>query len=136
MALVERSVMGTPDELAGWYAAAWNEVDPAKRRRLLEDSCRPGIRFLQDGWDREVVGIDGLDATIAEFQASWPEDVDVRVELTTAVYSHHGFGRGGFVWIFGEGRGYGTDVAELGENGKMKTIIVFSDPGLPPQRNA
>jgi len=124
--------MTTPEELAGWYAAAWNTTDPGERRALLERACSPGIRFLQQGWEHEVVGIDALDQTIAEFQAGWPEGVDVRVELTTPVDSHHGFGRGGFVWIFGDDRGYGTDFAELGDDGKMKTIVVFSDAGPPP----
>lgn len=127
--------MASPEELANWYAGAWNERDADRRRELLESSCSPGIRFLQQGFDDEVVGIDELDRTIAEFQAAWPDGVDVRVELTTPVESHHGFGRGGFVWIFGEDRGYGTDVAELGEDGKMKTIVVFNDPG-PPSGNA
>ncbi|MEA3077021.1 MAG: hypothetical protein QOF60_1929 [Actinomycetota bacterium] len=121
----------TPTETAGWYAEAWNVTDPVKRRELLELACSPGIRFLQEGWEHEVVGIDALDRTIAEFQASWPEGVDVRVELTTPVDSHHGFGRGGFVWIFGEDKGYGTDFAEVGDDGKMKTIVVFGDPGPP-----
>ena len=124
--------MATPDELANWYAAAWNEQDATKRRELLVLACSPDIRFLQEGWDHEVIGIDALDATIAEFQASWPDGVDVRVELTTPVDSHHGFGRGGFVWIFGDERGYGTDFAELGDDGKMKTIVVFGDAGPPP----
>ena len=56
-----------------------------------------------------------------EAQASWLDRVNVRVELTTPVDSHHGFGRGGFVWIFGDDRSYGTDFAELG-----------GDPGPPP----
>ena len=136
MCLLQRHGMATPDELATWYAAAWNERDATKRRQLLESACSPGIRFLQQGWEHEVVGIDQLDAVIAEFQAGWPEGVDVRVELTTPVDSHHGFGRGGFVWIFGEERGYGTDVAEVGDDGKMKTIVVFSDPGPPPSATA
>lgn len=126
----------TPEELAGWYAEAWNVRDPEKRRELLEKACSPGIRFLQQGFEHEVVGIDALDKTIGEFQAGWPEGVDVRVELTTPVDSHHGFGRGGFVWIVGEDRGYGTDFAELGEDGKMKTIVVFGDPGPPPKAQA
>ena len=124
--------MATPEDLAGWYAAAWNETDPTERRALLDKACSPGTRFLQQGWEHEVVGVDALDATIAEFQAGWPDGVDVRVELTTPVDSHHGFGRGGFVWIYGEDRGYGTDFAELGDDGKMKTIVVFGDPGPPP----
>ncbi|MEJ7584859.1 MAG: hypothetical protein WKF43_12445 [Acidimicrobiales bacterium] len=78
-----------------------------------------------------VTGTGALCDCIGEFQAGWPEGVDVRVELTTGVDAHHGFGRGGFVWIFGEERGYGTDFVELGDDGKMKTIVVFHDPGPP-----
>lgn len=124
--------VATPEELAASYAAAWTERDGPKRRELLESCCGPGIRFLQQGWEDEVVGIDALSNTIAEFQAGWPDGVDVRVELTTPVDSHHGFGRGGFVWIFGADRGYGTDFVELGDDGKLKTIVVFGDPGPPP----
>lgn len=128
--------MASPDELAQWYAAAWNERDDARRRELLGAACSPGIRFLQEGWEHEVVGVEQLDRVIAEFQAGWPDGVDVRVELTTPVDSHHGFGRGGFVWIFGEDRGYGTDFAELGDDGRLKTVVVFGDPGPPPPRQA
>jgi hypothetical protein len=52
--------MVTPDELAASYAAAWTERDATKRRELLESCCGPGIRFLQQGWEHEVVGIDAL----------------------------------------------------------------------------
>jgi hypothetical protein len=123
--------MSTPDELAQWYASAWNERDASKRRALLEQACSPGVRFLQQGWEHEIAGVNELDRTIADFQATWPDGVDVRVELTTPVDSHHGFGRGGFVWIFGDDRGYGTDFAELGDDGRMKTIVVFADSGPP-----
>lgn len=134
--VLQKYAVATPAELAGWYADAWNEVDAHKRRRLLELACSPGVRFLQEGSEHEVVGIDALADTIAEFQAGWPEGVDVRVELTTAVDSHHGFGRGGFVWIFGDDRGYGTDFAEVGDDGKLKTIVVFGDQGPPPRPTA
>lgn len=124
--------MATPDELAAAYAAAWTERDETARRELLTSCCEPGIRFLQQGWEHEVVGIDDLSAAIAEFQAGWPDGIDVRVEITTPIDSHHGFGRGGFVWAFGEDRGYGTDFVELGPDGKLTTIVVFADPGPPP----
>ena len=129
--LVEDGDMATPDELATAYAAAWNERDHVKRRALLAASCSAGVRFLQEGFEHEVVGVDALDEAIATFQSSWPEGVNVRVEMTTPVQSHHGFGRGGFVWVFGDERGYGTDFAEVGDDGKMKTIVVFGDPGPP-----
>ena len=126
--------MATPEELADWYAGAWNEREPQRRRELLARACSDGVRFLQDGVEHEVVGIDALDATIGEFQAGWPAGVEVRVELTTPVDAHHGYGRGGFVWIFGDERGYGTDFAEIGADGRLKTIVVFGDPGPPPVR--
>ncbi len=124
--------MATPDELASAYAAAWIERDDAKRLELLNLCCGPAIRFLQQGWEHEVVGTVALSDAIAAFQRGWPDGIDVRVELTTPVDAHHNFGRGGFVWIFGEDRGYGTDFVELGSDGKMKTIVVFGDPGPPP----
>jgi len=124
--------VATPDELAASYAAAWTERDADKRMALLVACCSPGIRFLQQGADDEVVGIRALSSAIGEFQATWPDGVDVRVEITTPIDEHHGFGRGGFVWIFGADRGYGTDFVELDDDGKMKTIVVFGDPGPPP----
>ncbi|MBA2607940.1 MAG: hypothetical protein H0U92_03285 [Actinobacteria bacterium] len=119
--------MATPDELAHWYADAWNETDPAKRRALLEAACSPGIRFLQEGFEYEVVGIDALDRTIAEYQATWPDGIEGRVEITTPIQSHHGIGRGGFAWIVGDERTYGTDFAEIGDDGRMQMIAVFID---------
>lgn len=79
-----------------------------------------------------MVGIDALGAAIGEFQAGWPDGVDVRVEITTPIDSHHGFGRGGFAWVFGDERGYGTDFVELGDDGLLKTIVVFGDSGPSP----
>ena len=125
--------MATPDELAAAYAAAWTELDETARKDLLASCCGAEIRFLQEGWEHEVVGIDALSDAIGEFQAGWPDGVDVRVEITTPVDSHHGFGRGGFAWVFGEDRGYGTDFVELGPDGLLKTIVVFGDPGPPPR---
>src|SRR5918998_2911174 len=117
--------MATPEELATSYAAAWTERDGPRRTALLESCCGPDLRFLQEGADDEVVGVEALSAMIGEFQAGWPEGLDVRVELTTPVQAHHGFGRGGFVWVFGEDRGYGTDFVELADDGRMQTIVVF-----------
>src|SRR5262245_63544340 len=113
--------MTTPEELAAAYAAAWTERVDAKRLALLASCCSPRIRFLQQGWDHDVVGLESLSATIGEFHAGWPDCVDVRVELTAPVDSHHGFGRGGFVGIFVEDRGDGTDFVELGDAVKMET---------------
>ncbi len=128
--------MATPDELAAAYAAAWTERNETARKELLTSCCGPDVRFLQEGWEHEVVGIDALSDAIGEFQAGWPDGIEVRVEITTPIDSHHGFGRGGFSWVFGEDRGYGTDFVELGADGKLKTIVVFDDQGPPPTSTA
>ena len=122
----------TPDEIAQTYAAAWLERDPAARRALLEQCCQPDVRFLQAS-DDPVIGIDDLSDGIGAFQSGWPTAGEVTVEQTTPVDEHHGYGRGGFVWIFpGDQRGYGTDFVEM-RDGKMATIVVFGDPGPPPR---
>jgi hypothetical protein len=123
--------MSTPDELAAAYAAAWTERNEQARIELLTSCCGPTVRFLQESSEDAVVGVDALSELIGGFQASWPDGLDVRVEMTTPIDAHHGFGRGGFVWIFGDDRGYGTDFVELGPDGKLQTIVVFSDPGPP-----
>jgi hypothetical protein len=122
----------TPEELAETYAAACLARDADERRALLARCCRPDVRFLQEGLDAEVLGIDALSDFFGEFQAGWPADGEVTVELTTPVQEHHGYGRGGFVWIFpNDQRGYGTDFVEV-RDGLMQTIVVFGDPGPPP----
>lgn len=124
--------MTTAEELAQTYAAAWLERDADTRRHLLARCCCDDVRFLPQGDEREYVGLDELSDLIGQFQASWPTDGEVTVELTTPVEEHHGVGRGGFVWILpGDVRSYGTDfVVRNGD--KMQTIVVFSDPGPPP----
>jgi hypothetical protein len=126
--------MATPDELAAAYAAAWTERDEQARIELLSSCCGPAVRFLQQSSENEVVGVAALSELIGEFQASWPVGLDVRVEITTPIDAHHGFGRGGFAWVFGDDRGYGTDFVELGSDGKLETIVVFGDAG-PPAAN-
>jgi hypothetical protein len=128
--------VSTPDELAAAYAAAWTERDERARLELLSSCCGPDVRFLQQGMEDEVVGVAALSDFIGAFQSSWPDGVDVRVEMTTRIDAHHGFGRGGFVWIFGDDEGFGTDFVQLGPDGKLQTIVVFSDPGPPPTYEA
>jgi hypothetical protein len=123
--------MPTPDDLAEAYAAAWFERHPNARRALLDACCQSDVLFLQESSAAEIVGIEQLSDLIGQFQDAWPTDGEVTVQLTTPVQEHHGYGRGGFVWIFpGDQRGYGTDFVELRE-GKMATIVVFGDLGPP-----
>ena len=123
--------MATAEELAQTYAAAWLERDGDARRALLDQCCCADVRFAPAGFDQTVVGIDALSDLIGEFQATWPLDGEVTVELTTPVEEHLGYGRGSFVWIFpGDVRSYGTDFVER-RGDKMQTIVVFNDAGPP-----
>lgn len=124
--------MPTADELARSYAAAWMERNPDKRRALLSACCCDDIHYLEQGFDHAIVGIDALSHVIEEFQSEWPDGSEITVGPTTVIDEHHGFGRGGFVYTFpGEVRGYGTNFVQR-EGDRMKTIVVFVDPGPPP----
>lgn len=115
------------EELARAYAGAWHVRDEGERLDLLRTCCEEDVRFVQDGLD-ELNGIQALSDLIGQFWADKDEDSGVRVEITSAVQEHHGFGRGSFVWIHpGVGAFTGTDFVERGPNGKMKTIVVFMD---------
>ena len=78
-------------EVVAAYDAAWNELRPAERRRLLERS------FAEDGVLIEPRGrFEGRAAVlerIAGFSARFP---GARVLLTSGVDEHHGFLR--YAW--------------------------------------
>lgn len=119
--------MPSGEELALSYAAAWNVRDERERLELLRACCEDDVRFVQDGLN-ELVGVQALSDLIAQFWSDKEEGSGVRVEITSAVQEHHGFGRGSFVWIHPDvGEFTGTDFVERGPNGKMKTIVVFMD---------
>jgi hypothetical protein len=115
-------------DLAKAYAGAWNERDETRRAELLQTCCEEDIRFLQDGID-EVKGIDALNSLIGQFWERVPAGAEVRVDITSDIQEHHGYGCGSFVWRHPDTPDWpGTDFVERGPNGKMKTIVVFAEP--------
>jgi len=116
--------------LAPSYTAAWTERDEVERLRLLETACTEDVTFLpEDG--NAVHGRAALATLIANFLTSWPADQTLRMEAMSSVSSHNWI-RAGFAWrLPGEQVHFGTKVVEV-RDGRMATILVFSDPPPPP----
>jgi hypothetical protein len=106
------------------YLAAWNETDPGRRRTRLEEACTDDIRYVDPL--AEVEGHAALDGLIGAVQAQFPGLV---FSPGGPVDAHHQQGR--FTWHLGPaGREpvvVGFDVAELGPDGRIRTVLGFID---------
>ncbi|MET8234270.1 nuclear transport factor 2 family protein [Micromonospora sp. NPDC005298] len=112
------------DKLAERYIATWNETDPERRRRDIDDLWAPDGRYV----DPMVVaeGRDAIDATIAAVQSQFP---GMTFRLVGPVDSHHNQSR--FTWELGpddvEAPVVGFDVAVTDDNGRLTQVLGFLD---------
>ena len=83
--------MADVQEIVAAYAAAWNELDTAARRRALDRAWAEGGIYSDP--TARVEGRDALVAHIAGFQAQMP---GARILLTSSIDAHHGALR--FTW--------------------------------------
>jgi hypothetical protein len=110
--------------LAERYIATWNEVDPAARRKLVEEVYTEGARYV----DPLVVaeGHDAIDATLGAVQGQFAGLV---FSLGGAVDSHHDLAR--FTWNLGpageEALAVGFDVIQVAEDGRIALVSGFLD---------
>ncbi|MEV4561737.1 nuclear transport factor 2 family protein [Kitasatospora sp. NPDC049285] len=110
--------------LAERYLAAWNETDPAARRKLIDDA------WAEDGSYTdplvEANGRDELDATLAAVQAQFPGWV---FRLAGPVDAHHHLCR--FSWELGPAGAepliVGFDVLAADPEGRIATVHGFLD---------
>ena len=121
-ALLERSAMGRSEE---WRAGArppgiclFQYSGPSVSRRHA--ASEPGS--FGEGWHHDVVDGEARDS-IAEFEASWLDGVDVRRGAEDACRSTTAAGAS--VWSFGDDRATAPTSRSSATNGTMKTIIVF-----------
>ncbi|MGC4897293.1 nuclear transport factor 2 family protein [Micromonospora sp. DT31] len=118
----------TFDRLAERYIATWNETDPAKRRRDIDDLWAPGGRYVDPMAVAE--GLEAIDATIAAVQGQFP---GMRFRLVGPVDGHHNQAR--FTWALGpegvEAPIVGFDVAVTDDNGRLTQVLGFLDR-VPP----
>ena len=110
--------------LAERYIATWNERDPDRRRRAVDDLWAEEGRYLDPL--EQAYGRDAIDATIGAAQAQFP---GFEFRLAGPVDGHHDQAR--FTWELGqpgaEAVVVGFDVAERDRQGQLVTVLGFLD---------
>ena len=113
------------DEAIAIYCAAWNEVDPVKRDRMLEPVWADDATYTDP--IVHTVGRAALVAHISTVCARFPGS---KIVMTSKVDIHHNVLR--FYWkrILADGseRPEGIDFGEIAENGKIQRIVGFFGP--------
>ena len=106
------------------YLAAWNETDPQRRRAAIEEAFTADIRYVDP-----VAAVEGhaaLDGLIGAVQGQFP---GWGFTPGGPVDAHHEQAR--FTWHLGpageEPVVIGFDVAELGADGRIRTVLGFID---------
>lgn len=109
--------------LAERYLAAWNETDPAARRKLVEETWTPDGRYVDPLV--EARGHDQFDAALAAVQDRFAG----LVFRLGPVDAHHDVAR--FTWELGPAGGeslvVGFDVMTAAEDGRIATVVGFLD---------
>lgn len=110
------------------YAAAWDEPDRDRRRALLEASVTADAVYVDPGV--ELRGVAALSGHIDAVSARYPGS---RLELTTAVDTHHGIARFGWRKVLADGTLLpdSIDVVEIAPDGRLSRIIGFFGPLRP-----
>ena len=111
-------------DLAERYIAIWNETDPTKRRRAIDDVWAPNARYIDPLAVAE--GREAIDATIAAVQSQFP---GMTFRLAGPVDGHHNQAR--FTWELGPAEGeapiVGFDVAVTDGDGRLSQVLGFLD---------
>lgn len=116
----------TPNEslerLIDAYCAAWSEVDPVRRERMLKEVWDEKATYTDPRGTAN--GVAQLVALIGEVLLRRP---GARVIRTSAVDSHHGLAR--FAWRVVQADATmlpeGIDFAEISPEGKLVRIVGF-----------
>ncbi|MEZ0068679.1 hypothetical protein ABIA32_004713 [Streptacidiphilus sp. MAP12-20] len=114
----------TLQDLAERYIAAWNETDPAARRKLVDET------WAEDGSYTDPLvaaeGRDAIDATLGAVQTQFPGLV---FRLGGPVDAHHDIAR--FTWELGPAGGealvIGFDVLVADADGRIAQVLGFLD---------
>jgi len=116
------------DDVIATYFAAWNEQEPDQRRRTLE-RCLTDDAVLVDPTGRWQ-GVAGLAERIDRYQSAAPH---TEVVTASGLDTHNDLVR--YAWKIVDQHGddviEGLDVAERGDDGRLKRILMFHGP-LPP----
>jgi hypothetical protein len=111
-------------EIVERYIASWNETDPERRRKLVDELWADRASYTDPL--AEAHGRDAIDALIAAAQAQFPGFV---FTLAGPVDVHHNQAR--FTWGLGPAGAepvvIGFDVAVATEDGRLGTVLGFLD---------
>jgi hypothetical protein len=111
-------------EIVERYIASWNETDPERRRKLVDELWADRASYTDPL--AEAHGRDAIDALIAAAQAQFPGFV---FTLAGPVDAHHNQAR--FTWGLGPAHDepvvIGFDVAVAAEDGRLETVLGFLD---------
>jgi hypothetical protein len=118
----------TIETLFGDYIAIWNETDPARRRVLIDRVWADDATYRDPVLSGE--GRDGIDAMVAGFQAAYPGHTFARQGGATREAEAYRF-----EWVLrnpdGERQIVGTDIAEVDQAGRLRSIVGEFDPPVP-----
>ena len=111
-------------EIVERYLASWNETDPERRRKLVDELWADQASYVDPL--AEAHGREEIDSVIAAAQAQFPGFV---FTLAGPVDAHHNQAR--FSWGLGlpdaEPLVIGFDVAIATEDGKLEAVLGFLD---------
>jgi len=110
------------------FIEAWNVRGPLDRRRLLEETCAPGIEISSPY--SEYRGIDRQFEEISEFRKQFPEGHCI----TRIVSLHHNSLLQAWTTEFG-GAGSpltGIDCVQFNDAGRIVRVVSFSPVAAPP----
>jgi hypothetical protein len=112
----------TAAELIDTHLRAYCEPDVDRRRELLVAAWSPEGQLIDPPFDG--TGVDGISAMVDTLLEHYPSH---RFERRTDVDSHHSFARYGWSLVAPDGTSAvtGTDVVELGPDGRIVRIVGF-----------
>ena len=111
-------------EIAERYIACWNEADPQRRRKLIDELWAEDASYVDPM--AEARGRDEIDALLGAVQTQF---AGLIFSLAGPVDAHHRQAR--FSWALGPAGGepvaLGFDVAVAAEDGRLATVLGFLD---------
>lgn len=107
------------------HLRAYGEPDPARRAALIELVWGDGGRLVDP--PIEAAGRDGVSEMAAAVQSHYPGHTFLR---TSGIDAHHGFARYEWSLLDPDGAAVltGLDIAELGDDGRIRQIVGFLGP--------
>jgi hypothetical protein len=122
--------MSNVNEIVVRYLAVWNERDARRRRELVAKTWSEDGSYVDRV--RDGVGHDRIDQMIAKAQEHFP---GYRLGLASGIEAHHEYVR--FSWVAGgtlDAPLYlkGTDFAVIAADGRLKSVIGFTDAAPAP----